>query len=153
MGWLQRGSLNWNLLSDQFVFFQNKCVGYNQSGLFYSRAEQHVFDNTFKSTRKGECLWSNWRAGQEGRVCFSWGILDVEVPRLQQRPGAAALSRCLTPECSQGLQEAHGDSSADPFLHVGKNPAEHVFSDCIHFLKAREIILYLGLLQLFKGMY
>lgn len=37
VGYLQRGSLSWNLPLGQFVFFQNKCVGYNQSGFIAVR--------------------------------------------------------------------------------------------------------------------
>lgn len=56
------------------------------------------------------------------------------------------LSRCLTPDQSWELHGADGDRVVICSSIFYKSPVDHVFSDCVCFLKAGEIILYLGLL-------
>lgn len=55
VGWLQRGSISWNLPLSQFVFFQNEYVGYNQSG-FIAGENSTCLITRLKSTRKGGCV-------------------------------------------------------------------------------------------------
>lgn len=55
VGWLQRWSLNWNLPLGQFVFFQNKCVGYNQSG-FIAGENSTCLMPRLRVQEKGVCI-------------------------------------------------------------------------------------------------
>lgn len=48
--------------------------------------------------------------------------------------GCRQLSRCVSPD--QGLCGADDDNSGDPFQHILNVHVDHVFSDCLGFLKA-----------------
>lgn len=68
----KRGAWNWNLPPGQFVFFQNKCVGYNQSGFIAEENSRDVTTSALvRVLEKGYVYRGTGKQGTGG-LCFLW---------------------------------------------------------------------------------